>query len=205
MKKRHFIDSHKGVTGIAILIMMAVFDQWHNPTAWVYFAIHGTYGMLWVLKSRIFPDESWEQPIGLIYALYIWGGLTLYWASPLIITSQNVEAPLWLMTACIIMYSLGVFLHFASDMQKHTALKLKPGLITDGMWSYIRNPNYLGELLIYLAFALLAMHWIPLVVLALFIVIIWLPNMRAKDRVLSQFPEFEDYKARTKKFIPLLF
>ncbi len=205
MKKKHFIDSHKGVTGIAILIMMAVFDQWHNPTARVYFAIHGTYGMLWVLKSRIFPDTSWAQPIGLVYAIYIWIGLTLYWASPLIITSQNVEAPLWLLAVCIIMYSLGVFLHFASDMQKHTALKLKPGLITDGMWSYIRNPNYLGELLIYLAFALLAMHWIPLVVLALFIVIIWLPNMREKDEILSQFPEFEEYKARTKKLIPLLF
>ena len=36
-------------------------------------------------------------------------------------------------------------------MQKYVSLKLNPGhLITDGMFSKIRNTNYLGELFIYL-------------------------------------------------------
>ena len=62
--RRHFIDSHKGVTPLAILAMMAVYDQWDNPTAWVYLGLHGSYGILWVLKSRIFGDRQWEQPTG---------------------------------------------------------------------------------------------------------------------------------------------
>jgi steroid 5-alpha reductase family enzyme len=91
-------------------------------------------------------------------------------------------------------------------MQKHIALQLRPGrLITTGMVARCRNMNYFGELLIYLSFALLAMHWIPLLILLLVIVVVWLPNMRRKDRSLARYPEFEAYGRRSKLFIPFLF
>lgn len=206
MKQKHFIDSHKAVTCIAVLILMAVYREWSNPTAWVYLALHGTYGILWVLKSRIMPDKSWEQETGLGYGLVIWGGLTLYWVAPWLLTSRGVQAPAWYLGICVSLYALGVFWHFASDMQKHTSLKLRPGrLITDGMFARCRNPNYLGELLIYLGFGLLAMHWVPMVILVLFVAIVWVPNMLRKERSLSRYPEFEAYKRQSKMFIPFLF
>ncbi len=206
LKQKYFINSHKGVTGIAILLLMASFNQWQNTTAWIYLALHGTYGILWVLKSWIFPDKRFEEKASVIYAAVIWGGLTLYWVSPWILTSQNVQAPAWYMGICISIFGMGLFLHFASDMQKYTALKLRPNhLITDGFWTMVRNPNYLGELLIYTGFGLLAMHWLPLVILLLFIAVEWVPNMRMKDRSLSRYPDFAQYKRRTKMFIPFLF
>jgi hypothetical protein len=61
MKQKFYIDTHKGVTPLAILAMMALHNQWQNSTAWIYLALHGTYGILWVLKSRFFPDKQWEQ------------------------------------------------------------------------------------------------------------------------------------------------
>lgn len=204
MKQKHFIDSHKGITALAILTLMALYDQWHNPTAWVYLALHGTYGILWVLKSRLFPDRQWEQPTGIAYALVIWGGLSLYWIAPWLLMSRAVHAPPWYLGLCISLYTVGVFFHFASDMQKHTALKLKSGLIRDGFFRLSRNPNYFGELLIYLGFGLLAMHWLPLLVIALFLAVIWVPNMLRKDRSLSRYPEFDAYRRRTKMFIPFL-
>jgi protein-S-isoprenylcysteine O-methyltransferase Ste14 len=204
LKQKYFIDSHKGITFLAVLIMMAVYDQWQNTTAWMYLALHGTYGLLWVLKSRIYPDRQWEQTTGWGYGLIIWGGLTLYWIAPWLLTSQEVQAPTWYLGLCTSLYVFGIFCHFASDMQKHTALNLRPGLITDGMFSRTRNPNYFGELLIYLGFGLLAMHWAPLVVIALFLAVIWIPNMRKKDRSLARYPEFEAYRNQTKLFIPFL-
>ena len=204
MQRRHFIDSHKGITFLAVLILMAIYGQWQNPTAWVYLALHGTYGILWVLKSRFFPDRQWAQPTGLGYGLVIWGGLTLYWIAPWLLTWREVQAPPWYLAMCISLYAFGLFLHFASDMQKHTALKLRPGLVTDGLWSLSRNPNYFGELLIYLGFGLLAMHWLPLVVIALFLAVVWVPNMRRKDRSLSRYAEFAAWKKRTKLFIPFV-
>ena len=186
------------------LAMMALHEQWNNPTAWVYLALHGTYGILWVVKSRVFGDSQWEQSTTAGYALVIWGGLSLYWIAPWILTAGDVHAPLWMLCLGTCMYTLGVFLHFASDMQKHTTLALRKGLMTEGLWSRCRNPNYLGELLIYLGFGLLPMHWLPLAVLGLFVAAVWVPNMLRKDRSLSRYPEFEAYRQRSKLLIPFV-
>ena len=206
MKQKYFIDSHKGITFLIILILMARFDAWQNPTAWVYLALHGTYGWLWVLKSKIFPDKQWEAQCGIGYGLYIWAGLSLYWIAPYIITRYDVQAPYWLLGVSISMYILGVFFHFASDMQKYTALSLAPGqLITNGYFAYTRNPNYLGELLIYLGFSMLAVHWLPIAVIALFLAVIWIPNIIKKERSLSRYPNYHQYRQKAKLFLPFLF
>jgi steroid 5-alpha reductase family enzyme len=90
-------------------------------------------------------------------------------------------------------------------MQKFIQLKLKKGnLIDDGMFRSLRNTNYLGELFIYLGFSLLAIDWTPLIALLLFVVFIWLPNMYKKDRSLSKYSDFKQYKSKTKKFIPFI-
>ncbi|MEJ5223113.1 MAG: DUF1295 domain-containing protein [Anaerolineales bacterium] len=207
MKQKHFIDSHKGVTFLVILGMMAYFNQWQNPTAWVYLALHGTYGILWVLKSRIFPDKNWEQPASLWWGVFVaWAGLTLYWIPPFLLMSSGAQAPAWLLGLAVSMNIFGVFLHFTADMQKHVALQLRPGqLITDGLMARVRNINYFGEFLIYAAFAALAMTWVAFLPLILFIVFYWTPNMLKKDRSLARYPEFAEYKKRSKLFIPFLF
>lgn len=206
MKQKHFIDTHKAMTGPFVLLLMAAYGQWSNPTAWIYLALHGMYGILWVLKSRLYPDKQWEQRTGLGYGLVIWGGLTLYWLAPWLLTSRGVQVPPWYLGLCVAVYTVGVFLHFVSDMQKHMFLRLNPGrLMDDGLWARLRNPNYFGELLIYLSFALLARHWVPLLILVLFALFVWLPNMRRKDRSLARYPDFAGYRSRSKLFIPGVF
>lgn len=195
----------KGATFFVVLGLMGVYDQWHNSTAWIYLALHGTYGFLWVLKSRFFPDRQWDERSSLRFSLVIIGGLAAYWIAPWLLTSRGVEAAPWYVGICISLYAFGVFFHFASDMQKYTSLKLQPGLITEGLWSLSRNPNYFGELLIYLGFGLLALHWLPMVVLGLYFVLFWYPNMRRKDRSLSRYPGFDEWQKETKLFIPFIF
>ena len=205
MKQKYFIDSHKGATAPVVFLLIAYFNQWENTTAWVYLALHGSYGIMWVLKSAIFPDKTWEEKCSLWYGLYIWSGLTLYWISPVIIMSGAVNNSAVYIGLCILVFAMGVFFHYSADMQKHIHLKLKPGkLITDGLMSRCRNTNYFGELLIYLSFALLSGHWIPIVVLVSFMIIIWLPNMRRKDMSLSRYPDYEEYKKRSSLLIPFI-
>ena len=69
---------------------------------------------------------------------------------------------------------------------------------------FSRNPNYLGEMLIYASFALLAMHGLPWLVLAGFWLGVFLPNMRRKDESLARHPEFAAWKARTGLLLPKL-
>ena len=157
LKQKYFIDSHKGITPLFIIGLISYYNQWDNFIALIYLALHGTYGLLWITKSFIFPDKQWENKTGILYGLTIWFGLSLYWISPYILTSGNNFLPILnepnyiFYTSCIILYIIGVFLHFTSDMQKHIYLKLSPGnLITDFMFLRVRNTNYLGELFIYM-------------------------------------------------------
>ena len=84
------------------------------------------------------------------------------------------------------------------------ALSLGSGLLTTGLWARSRNPNYFGELLIYGSFAGLTLHWIPPVILASFVLAVWVPNMIRKDRSLSRYPEFAEYKKRAGLIVPFL-
>ncbi|NEQ82663.1 MAG: DUF1295 domain-containing protein, partial [Moorea sp. SIO2I5] len=100
---------------------------------------------------------------------------------------------------------MGVFLHYASDAQKYYTLKYRSGLITEGFFARCRNTNYLGEILIYSGFVMLAQHWLPFLILAAFIAGIFIPNMLKKDKSLSRYPEFADYKANSGLLLPQLF
>ncbi len=206
MREKHFIDFHKGITGLFVLALIAWQGAWQNTTAMTYLALHGSYGLMWVLKSRHFPDASWEKPCGLWRGLGIWLGLTLYWVAPWIIVTGDVSAPAGLLAVAVAVFGLGVFLHFAADMQKHMSLTLRPGeLLHTGLWARLRNPNYFGELLIYLSFAILSMHWLVYLILTIFVLAYWVPNMLRKDRSLARYPGFEDYRTQSWLFLPLLF
>jgi steroid 5-alpha reductase family enzyme len=64
------------------------------------------------------------------------------------------------------MYALGLVLMLGSDAQKYFVLRERPGLISHGYFAYTRNPNYLGEIIIYASFAMNAQstgYWIYLV------------------------------------------
>jgi protein-S-isoprenylcysteine O-methyltransferase Ste14 len=205
MKQKFYIDTHKGLTSIYVLSLVFLFSAWENTNIFIYLALHGSYGILWILKSYIYPDRQWESTCSIWYGLFIWMGLSLYWISPYIIITQNINPPNWYLAVCIMIYIIGIFLHFTSDMQKFTQLKYKPNmLIKNIMFSRLRNMNYLGELLIYLGFSLLAMHWIPILVLFIFIIIIWIPNMIKKDKSLSRYNDFDDYKKNSYSFLPYL-
>jgi hypothetical protein len=125
MKQRHFIDSQKAVTSLFVLFLMVIYDQWQNPTAWIYLALHGTYSILWVLKSKIYPDRQWEQPTGLAYGLVIWSGLCTYWLAAWLLMWRGVQAPGWYMGMCV---SLIPVFHLVADMQVQIQAIWSPGL-----------------------------------------------------------------------------
>ena len=48
LREKYFIDIHKGATGLFMVLMMNVYGTWDSVTSWVYLALHGTYGILWI-------------------------------------------------------------------------------------------------------------------------------------------------------------
>jgi steroid 5-alpha reductase family enzyme len=204
MKIKYAINLSKGLTCWVILGMMVLYQNF-TIGAWVYLALHGTYGFLWLLKDLIYPDKQWEQEVSIIQGFFTFVLVCLYWIAPFILISSGTIPPLPLVAIAISINILGVFLHFTSDAQKYFTLKYQPGLITEGFFERCRNTNYLGEILIYSSFAMLAQHWLPFLILAVFISIIFVPNMLKKDQSLSRYPEFAGYKSHSGLILPNLF
>lgn len=202
LKAAWVINLQKGGTLPFVLALMWRFDCW-SATAWTYAALHGSYGLCWLLKDRVFPDPNWEKKITFAGALNMWVAvLGLYWIAPVLVVTRRIEAPVWSLFLATLIYALGVVVMMASDAQKFFTLEVKKGLITSGFFARVRHPNYLGEMMIYGSFALLSMHWLPWVVLAWVWLGVFVPNMLRKEASMSRYPQWQAYRARSGMLLP---
>jgi len=62
MKLNQIINLHKGLTAFVVIGLMIFFDNF-TIAPYVYLALHGTYGLLWLLKEKIFPDPYFKEKI----------------------------------------------------------------------------------------------------------------------------------------------
>ena len=193
MKLNQIINLHKGLTLFVVAGLMFFYKNF-SIAAWVYLSLHGTYGILWLLKEKIFPDPYFKEKINFITSITGFIFLGSYWIAPFILISSQKSVSSPIIAASISINIIGVFLHFASDAQKFFTLKIKKELITDGFFKNIRNTNYLGEILIYLSFSILSMSYIPFAILALFFFVVFLPRMIKKDKSLTKYSKFKEYK-----------
>jgi protein-S-isoprenylcysteine O-methyltransferase Ste14 len=203
MKIKYPINLHKGSTAPVVLGLMFVYGNF-SIAPWVYLALHGTYGLMWLIKDALYPDKRWEEEVPVGLGLLVFVMLGTYWIAPFVLISRGIDPPAFLIALGIATNIIGVLLHFGSDAQKYFTLKYRSGLITDGFFSRCRNPNYLGEILIYLGFAILTQHWLPFAILGAFIAGVFVPNMLKKDLSLSRYPEFIAYKQNSGLLIPKL-
>ena len=180
----------------------------HSMAAWVYLAMHGSYGLVWIIKDLAFPDPAWQHRItigGGINAFLV--VLGWYWVFGWLLISGTSQPayPLpdyaWF-SLCISLCILGSVIMIAADAQKYFTLRVQRGLITDGMYRYIRHPNYLGEMMIYGSFALMVWHWLPVVVLAWVWIGLFAVNMINMEASTSRYPEWAEYKQRSWWLLP---
>jgi protein-S-isoprenylcysteine O-methyltransferase Ste14 len=184
--------------------MMWYFNNW-SAEAFVYLSLHGTYALLWLIKEETYPDRRFQetQPLW-IGITFIFVPLAGYYVAPYLLISRHIVLSPWVIGLAISLSTLGVFLHYFSDAQKYFTLRLQKGLIVDGLFSRTRNPNYLGEILIYISFAVLSWHLLPFVVVAAWVFGFFIRNMWAKDKSLSRYPGFAAYKSNSGMLFPLV-
>ena len=207
LKLAWVINFQKTGTFFYILLLMNYYQNF-SVAACVYLALHGMYGFCWMLKHFVFPDRNWEKKVtiggGLMAFVLVLG---LYWVFPYLLISgilgpDQKMASLTVLTAAISVHTLGVVIMMTADCQKYFTLKYQKGLIREGLFKYIRHPNYLGEIMLYASYAMIVQHWIPWAILAWVWIGVFLVNILQKEASMSRYQEWKEYKRQSGMLIP---
>ncbi|MGW8313174.1 MAG: DUF1295 domain-containing protein [Desulfuromonadales bacterium] len=158
--------------------------------------------------------ESWGESFVWRSYLQIYllqGGVIYLVALPLLLTVHDSGGPLgWFDLAGLVVWLFGFgyeaigdwqLLRFKQDPDNHGRI------MTSGLWSTTRHPNYFGEATLWWGLFLIALGtpngWAaiisPLLINFLLLRVSGVPMLEAKY---SGNPEFEDYKQRTNAFFP---
>lgn len=199
-----FIDLHKALVIPVTAAAMVAFDNF-STLMWLYLGMHGTYSILWLIKQRTYPDRRFAERMNVwIGILFVFLPLAGYYAAPILLAWLDPRVPGWAVALGVSAFTFGIFLHFVSDAQKYYTLAARPGLIETGLFTRTRNPNYLGEMLTYMGYAIIAWNPIPFLVNFAWIFAFFVPNMIKKDRAMSRHVGFNAYRARTGLLFPRL-
>lgn len=199
MPAKWVINSFKFCTLPYSIALMAFFNNW-TTTAKLYSALHGSYGVMWLIKDASFPDPKFDQrcpPLGCINQSIF---LSLYWIAPYLINSEGLEVSSTQQACCVFTFVVGVVMMMMADCHKYYALKYnwelvkkKQFLVCDGIHARCRNPNYLGEMMLYWAFAGLCPRWTPKIILFTIWITTFYSNMAIKDESLKRKPGGPEY------------
>mmetsp|Transcript_34072 Transcript_34072/g.55544 ORF Transcript_34072/g.55544 Transcript_34072/m.55544 type:complete len:284 (-) Transcript_34072:134-985(-) len=202
MKMKHVINFQKGSTFFFVALLMVYFSN-YNETAYIYLALHGIYGFMWLLKERIFPDKNWERDITAVSAVLCFATvLAPYWAAPYLIIRDRIGASYPRLAFCVMLHTTGVVMMMAADTQKFFELRAGKKLINDGWFRFSRNLNYLGEMMIYATYAVLGTSMIPYFILSYVWLLIFVPNMLVKDLSIAVKPGGAAYIRNSSLLVP---
>ena len=57
---RYYVNAHKGGMPFLVFGLMLYFDNF-SLGCWLYLALHGSYGIIWLIKDFTFPDASFQR------------------------------------------------------------------------------------------------------------------------------------------------
>jgi protein-S-isoprenylcysteine O-methyltransferase Ste14 len=117
----------------------------------------------------------WQSAVGLVGNVLLIGGLTLVLVATLGLSSSFTVLP----------------------RPRDTG-----GLVTTGLYRYVRNPIYLGLIAAVFGASLGASSLPALVLSGVLAIVLDLKTRREEIFLNERFPEYAAYRARTKRFIP---
>lgn len=196
MKLSTWINVWKLAT-LPYIVILATSTHRSELRIWLYTALHGAYGILWCLKDCVAPDMQFHTDLDIIMAIKSTIYLCIYLITPtmLVFTPcseiRPIEVVVW-----VVMYAVGVFLHFGSDVQKYYVLRQEKKLITNGFFTYMKHPNYIGEGFIYLSFCGVSGLAVSYILLAFQVLVGWMPYIHKKELSMSRYKEWDAYSRR---------
>lgn len=213
------LEVHKALWLPAGICSMLVTNN-YSPRATLMTGLFGAYGIVWVIKSNVYPDLNFYNgqqarikanglvPMWVDY-LTKFAFVGVYFLYPVLSVTNTAELHPIVICLSSLFFCIGGFFHWAGDAQRYFQLKFKPGcLITDGFYAHVRHPSYLGEILMWISLTLLAgpmniLSWFPVLWLVMITILVGVPT---KEKSLSRYgDEFLQWKENVPMLLPRLF
>ena len=56
------VNFQKTSTFVFMALLMLLYQN-TSMSAWIYLALHGSYGLVWMIKEAAFPDPAWQRKV----------------------------------------------------------------------------------------------------------------------------------------------
>lgn len=139
-----------------------------------------------------------SMTLGILCAIYLAAPIIktnflLYFGSALIVFGMIIRF--------IAIRTLGKF--FTVNLALHD----NHSLIKTGLYKSIRHPSYTGSILSFVGFGLSLNNWLSLTIIVVPILVTFINRINIEEKLMQQQfeAEYEEYKKRTKRLIPLIY
>lgn len=159
-----------------------------------------TFMITYLLKRKI----PWQESISVPFAF------ALYFVGFALLGYGRASAPDWIDVIAIFLFIFGSFLNTGSELQRHFWKKHPENtgrLFTSGLFGYSMHINYFGDLLWVTAYAIITRNlYAAIIPIFLFCFFVFF-NIPKLDCYLwkKYTPQFDQYRRKTKSFIPFIY
>lgn len=176
-----------------------------------------------VLASRE-DDPRYEEMLGgsldeipfgrVVLKVYVLqAAIVLVVAVPVLAVLLDEPTHVWPVVPGVVLWAVGVWLEATADRQlaAYKADPNRPPLLTTGVWSWSRHPNYFGDTCVWWGIWLASAAtcgWVTALIgavgpLAMTWFLVAVSGVRLAERRMSGRPGWTEYAARTSVFVPL--
>ena len=199
------INVAKTVT-IFCLIALAVVYGVNDYRQVIYLCLHISYCLWWTLEQWLFPQRSQQLftekvniPTFIVVLLFV----GVFYCLPGYFAFTNPNPVGYLTVAiALVLYIFGSLINTGADVQKMTAKSMGAGLVKDGIWRSLRHINYLGDLMRYSSFSVIAGS-IWAFILPGVIGLLYFQRIGKKEASMSaKYADFAEYQQESSRLIP---
>ena len=193
------------VITILCLIVLAVVYGIHDQRQVIYLCLHISYCLWWLLEQWLFPQrrqQIFTEKVGILTFVVILLFVGVFYALPGYFAFTNSHPVAYLTIAMALpLYIFGSLINTGADVQKMVAKSMGGSLVNDGIWRSVRHVNYLGDLMRYTSFSVIAGSlWA--FVLPFVITLLYLQRISQKEQAMAaKYTEFATYQQNSSRLL----
>lgn len=191
---------------IICLITLALIYGINDYRQIIYLCLHIGYCLWWLLEQWLFPQrrqQLFTEKVSILEFILVILLVGIFYCLPGYFAFINPNPIAYLTVAiALALYIFGSLINTAADVQKMTAKSKENGLVQDGVWRSVRHINYLGDLMRYSSFSVVAGNlWAFL--LPGIIALLYLQRINQKEQAMAaKYSEFTAYQQKSSRLIP---